>query len=292
MRRWRYSTGFPVHSEGSVMAQHLIVPIDGSDTSWKAFDVAVVLARRIGADIELVQVESDPVDADVGRERLAADVEQRGPFDVDVTANVQLTTATVAEQLSSLVEAAPDALVVMASHGKGRSAAIVGSVADEVLRRTFGPIMLVGPDVLVDDFTGPLVITVDGSDESEAALPLGVAWAIELSTTPWIVHVTGHSRPDDGGDLAGAVYLSRLAAGLRTASKHGVEFDELHEGNPASAVCDYVDRHRASLIVASSHGRSGLSRLTLGSVTSGFVRHATCPVLVFRLPHLAHEAAT
>ena len=61
---------------------------------------------------------------------------------------MQLTTATVAEQLSSLVEATPDALVVMASHGKGRSAAIVGSVADEVLQRTFGPIMLVGPDVV------------------------------------------------------------------------------------------------------------------------------------------------
>ena len=43
------------------------------------------LARRIGADVELVQVESDPVDADVGRERLAAEVERRGPFDVGVT---------------------------------------------------------------------------------------------------------------------------------------------------------------------------------------------------------------
>ena len=135
------------------------------------------------------------------------------------------------------------------------------------------------------------MITVDGSDESEAALPLGVAWAVELATTPWIVHVTGHSRPDSGGDLADAVYLSRLATGLREASDHAVEFDELHEGNPITAICDYVDRHGASLIVASSHGRSGLSRLAMGSVTSGFVRHATCPVLVFRLPHLAHEPA-
>jgi nucleotide-binding universal stress UspA family protein len=41
----------------------------------------------------------------------------------------------------------------------------------------------------------------------------------------------------------------------------------------------------ASLIVASSHGRSGLSRLAVGSVTSGFVRHATCPVMIVRLPH-------
>ena len=273
------------------MAQHLIVPIDGSETSWSAFDVALALARRIGADVELVQVESDPVDADVARERLAAEVERRGPFDVGVMANVQLTTATVAEEVSSRVEAAPDALIVMASHGKGRSAAILGSVADDVLQRTFGPIVVVGPNVELDDFTGPLVMTVDGSSESEAALPLGIAWAIELATTPWIVHVTGRSKPASGGDLADAVYLSRLASESRDASNHNVEFDELHEGNPATAVCDYVARHSASLIVASSHGRSGLSRLALGSVTAGFVRHATCPVLVFRLPHLADDKA-
>jgi len=270
------------------MAQHLIVPIDGSETSWNGFDVALALARRVGADVEVVQVESDPVDADLARERLSTGVDRRAPLDVRVTTNVQLTTESVAAQLSSMVEAGPDSLVVMASHGKGRSAAIVGSVADAILQRTFGPIMLVGPNVELSDFTGPLVITVDGSDESEAALSLGVAWAVELSTTPWIVHVTGHSKPVAGGDLADAVYLSRLAAELREASDHPVEFDELHDGHPIAAVCDDAARRHASLIVASSHGRSGLSRLTLASVTAGFVRHATCPVLVFRLPRLAH----
>ncbi len=179
----------------------------------------------------------------------------------------------------------PDVLVVMASHGKGRSAAVVGSVADQILRHSFGPIVLVGPQAEPDDFCGPLVITVDGSEASEAAVPLGVAWAVELGTTPWIVHATGSSTPGDGGEATDAVYLARLASELREASDHSVEFDELHDGHPVAAVCAYAQRHHASLIVASSHGRSGLSRLTMGSVTSGFVRHAPCPVLVFRLPH-------
>lgn len=273
------------------MTQHLIVPIDGSETSWNAFDVALALAQRIDADVELVEVELDPVDAKIGRDQLMAELERRGPFDVEVTINVQLTAATVAEQLSSVVESTLDALVVMSSHGKGRSAAIVGSVADDVLQRTSGPIVLVGPNVEVDDFTGPVVVTVDGSSESEAAVPLGVAWAVVLSTTPWIVHVTGHSKPESGGDLAGAVYLSRLAAEVRDSPDHDVQFEELHEGHPSTAVCDDATRRGASLIVASSHGRSGLSRLAMGSVSSGFVRHATCPVMVFRLPNPGHEAA-
>ncbi len=270
------------------MAQHLIVPIDGSATSWRAFDIALVLGRRLDADVELVQIETDPVDAALADERLSDELARRGPFAAGVTATVTLTSDTVAATLSAMVEAQPDALVVMASHGKGRSAAIVGSVAEDILQETFGPILLVGPEVTRHDLDGPVVITVDGSEESEAALPLGVSWAVELGTTPWIVHVTGPSKAVSGGDLADAVYLSRLARELSDASDHRVEFDELHEGHPAAAVCDYVDRHSASLIVASSHGRSGLSRLTMGSVTSGFVRHATCPVLVFRLPRLAH----
>jgi len=273
------------------MAQHLIVPIDGSETSWRAFDVARSLAPRLAADIDLIQIESDPVDAALADEHLSDQLAQRGPFDTGVTATVTLTADSVTSALSALVESQPDSLVVMAAHGKGRSAAILGSVAEDILHETFGPILLVGPEVERAHFDGPVVITVDGSDESEAALPLGVSWAVELGSTPWIVHVTGHSKPVAGGDLADAVYLSRLAGQLTDASDHRVEFDELHEGNAARAVCDYVDRHEAALIVASSHGRSGLSRLAMGSVTSAFVRHATCPVLVFRLPRLAHAHA-
>ncbi len=276
------------------MAQHLIVPIDGSETSWRGFDVALALARRTGADVDLVQVESDPVDAEHRpSSRLSAGARAaRAVRCQRDTPTCNLTTETVGAELSRTASRRPrTALVVMAAHGKGRSAAIVGSVADDILQRTFGPIVLVGPHVEPDDFTGPLVITVDGSNESEAALPLAMAWAVELDTTPWIVHVTGPSKPDTGGDLDDAVYLSRLAAELREASDHQIEFDELHDSNPITAVCDYAARHDASLIVTSSHGRSGLSRLAMGSVTSGFVRHATCPVLVFRLPHLATRAS-
>jgi nucleotide-binding universal stress UspA family protein len=267
------------------MAAHIIVPIDGSAASWRGFDVAIALARRFDADVEVVQVESDPVDADLAREQLAIEVDRHLPVEVPVTTNVQLSARSVGETISSLVESVPDALVVMASRGKGRSAAVVGSVADQILQHTFGPIVLVGPQAEPDDFGGPIVITVDGSEESEAALPLGVAWAVELGTTPWIVHATKSSPPGGGADATDAVYLARLASELREAAEHAVEFDELHDEHPVAAVCAYAQRHGASLIVASSHGRSGLSRLTMGSITSGFVRHAPCPVLVFRLPH-------
>jgi nucleotide-binding universal stress UspA family protein len=50
----------------------------------------------------------------------------------------------------------------------------------------------------------------------------------------------------------------------------------------AESIISYADEQRADLIVMGTRGRAGLKRLVLGSVASGVVEHATCPVLVVR----------
>jgi nucleotide-binding universal stress UspA family protein len=54
------------------------------------------------------------------------------------------------------------------------------------------------------------------------------------------------------------------------------------EGEPSVGICAIAERERVDLIVMSSHGRSGISRLVMGSVTESVLRRATCPVLVVR----------
>ncbi len=265
------------------MVQRLIVPVDGSPTSWTAFDVAASLARRRNLPVDVVQVEFDPDDRDATLRRLNDELARHDVTGVEVTAGVELADLTVADELAIVMLRHPGATIVMSSQGRGRSAAIVGSVAEEVLSTTFGPIMLIGPHTRASDFTGPVVVSVDGSDESEAAVGVAVRWAIELDVRPWIVHTAG-PNPPTVDDVPGSAYLSRLAQDHRELSGYPVEFDQLHDGDPVVAVPDFARRLGASLIVASSHGRSGWSRLTMGSVTSGFVRHSTCPVLVVRLP--------
>ena len=49
---------------------------------------------------------------------------------------------------------------------------------------------------------------------------------------------------------------------------------------PFEVILDCAEKERADLIVVSSHGRSGLSRMLIGSVTDKLLRSATCPVLV------------
>jgi len=266
------------------MTQHLIVPVDGSDSSWAAVDVAVSLARRIAAVVRVVEVVFDPADAADAEARLGAGIAEVDALDVDLELDVLTSDTSVAAAIESVLETSPGTTVVMSSHGRGRSAALVGSVAEDILLRTFGPIIIVGPHVEVGDFTGPIIATADGSDESEAALPLAASWGIELGVAPWIVHVAAEVID---GQIEGidTVYTSRLARELSERTGHPVHFEELHDSHAWTAVPEFASRIDASLIVASSHGRSGLSRLTVGSVTAGFVRHATCPVMVVRLPH-------
>ncbi len=71
----------------------------------------------------------------------------------------------------------------------------------------------------------------------------------------------------------------------RMADSHGVDcITAIREGTPAETILDYAEEIDADLIVAGTHGRSGVKRYLIGSVTERLVRHATCPVLTVRLP--------
>ena len=77
--------------------------------------------------------------------------------------------------------------------------------------------------------------------------------------------------------------LYALAAECRVTSTADLTVD-LHTGPVADVLEGYARRHDVDLIVISTHGRSGLSRLTLGSVTDSLIRHTTIPVLVVKPP--------
>ena len=75
--------------------------------------------------------------------------------------------------------------------------------------------------------------------------------------------------------------LYALAAECRTVSNALVQVD-LHSGPVNDVLQGYAKRNDVDLIVISTHGRSGIARLSLGSVTDSLIRHTTIPVLVVR----------
>ncbi|NND73724.1 MAG: universal stress protein [Ilumatobacter sp.] len=262
----------------------MIVPVDGSHDSWKAFDVALALARAVDGQVEVVEIVSDQSDASLALKTMHERVAETDTTGIDVTTSVEVTGNDVVSALVAVFDRHEGSTFVMGSHGRGRSAALIGSVTDELLRTTYGPMVVVGPDAAVPDFTGPVVVTVDGSALSESAVSLAAAWSIELGSAVWIVQVLEPNLrlPPD---VSEAVYTSRLAHRLTALTNRPVQTEVLHGRDPVDAVNTFAASVGASLIVAGTHGRTGAARLTMGSTVAGFVKHGPCPVLLIRPPH-------
>jgi nucleotide-binding universal stress UspA family protein len=77
--------------------------------------------------------------------------------------------------------------------------------------------------------------------------------------------------------------LYALAAECRAISNADICVD-LHTGPVNDVLQGYARRNDVDLIVISTHGRSGIARLSLGSVTDSLIRHTTIPVLVVKPP--------
>jgi universal stress protein A len=97
----------------------------------------------------------------------------------------------------------------------------------------------------------------------------GVAYSPEAEQALWNAELEGVHEE-----------LTRTAEAL-----HATAVDKRAEvGDAASTICHVAEELDVDVIVVGSHGRSGVSRLLLGSTSEHVVRHAVCPVLVVRAP--------
>ena len=139
-----------------------------------------------------------------------------------------------------------------------------------------------------------ILVPLDGSKLAEQAIP----YATELckgATEVTLFQVVHLPLPLAAPDVSMAVplpdpeglreealnYLEELAAPLREEGVN-VKTDALERDVVAEAIVDYAEQNDIDLIVMTTHGRSGLSRLVFGSVAESVVRHAPCPVLLIR----------
>ena len=136
----------------------------------------------------------------------------------------------------------------------------------------------------------PILVPFDFSKHSHAA----VDKAMELTDDKTLIHVLNvlptfialspSGLPVDGVDDQVRIdYARKLLEGeFQDACYEGV-VREVLVGDPGTVCAERADTLNAELIVLPSHGRSGLSRLLLGSVTERIVRLASRPVLVLKL---------
>ncbi len=139
-----------------------------------------------------------------------------------------------------------------------------------------------------------ILVPLDGSTLAEAALPLARELALRENADVYVVNVQERipyvgwvNAPGQYYDLMDDAranangYLNRSVATLRDAgvSAHAVLVDG---GIADQRILDEAERLAVDLIVIATHGRSGLSRMLLGSVADRIVQHAKAPVLLVR----------
>ncbi|MBB1259375.1 universal stress protein [Streptomyces alkaliterrae] len=271
-------------------APAVVVGVDGSPASLEAVEVAAVEARLRGAVLRVVHafvwpgmhVPTGPsllgpaggaLREDV--ERVIGDAVRRAG---DRAPDVEVTHAVVAGEPMAVLEAESReaALVVVGSRGMGRiTGALVGSVAVHLAGNSRSPVLVVRGRARPE---GPLLVAVDGSEESRAAVGFAASEAALRGGELLIVHVCADARPGRSRAEGERVLAEALAVAGRTGGPEGGTTTRLLAGEVSRVLVGCGED--SQLLVMGARGRGGFAGLLLGSVSQDVLRHAACPVAV------------
>lgn len=267
-------------SEVCLVTGHRLYAFENYSSAWAPFDAAQDALFRQSEEryLELVAVEK----LKFGRERVKTKVTNGLPADAI---------------LAGARDVHPE-LIVMTTHGYGPlSRAFLGSVADEVVRRSEIPVLLIRPTdetPALEPCVRSILVPLDGSPFAEQIIPTVRELASRLGAS---CHLCSVVPASSGQAFGGAIddsqlqqaqqrdadqaraYLAGIAGQLR---EHSIEVTtKVVVGQyPAEAVTAEAANAKCGLIALATHGRSGFKRLVLGSVADKVIRTASTPVLV------------
>jgi nucleotide-binding universal stress UspA family protein len=266
----------------------VVVPLDDSALAENALAAATAVARHCRAELLLVRAVDEHAVVSEAEAALRAIAERLGDVETDVACPRERDAATA---IAAAAAASDDPLVCMSTHGRGGvGRALLGSVAEGVIQRHAGPVLLVGPhaDIGALPLEGRIVACLDGSELAERILPLARQWAETFGMGLDLVQVVGPEVEDEmreagvpPSDVSLGTYLARCGRPLYAAGVD-VDWTVLRGRRPAAVIVEHVARQRPGLVALTTHGRTGLSRITAGSVAIAVVHDSPRPVLVHR----------
>jgi nucleotide-binding universal stress UspA family protein len=288
------------------MTQHreLVVGFDGSPDARAALAWAMAEAGTRHLGIRVVQVQPDLIGwgsasaAMAGAPALAAELP--APEDDPAAEAVELATRTGVPARSVVVTGAPAAvladesrtadLVVIGSRGLGSvSSAVLGSTVAHVAAHAHSPVVVVraeGPS------TGPLVVGVDGSADSEETigwafdhasrhgLALEVLHAYTIPVYPGVVPYVPPVELTEATTQYERRVTQEVLAGWQERYPDVAVTASLVHGRAAPALIEAT--RRATLTVVGSHGRGAFLGMLLGSTSQSLLQHAHGTVAVLR----------
>jgi nucleotide-binding universal stress UspA family protein len=298
------------------MYTRVLIPLDGSKTAEKVLPYARTVAGKLNIPVELLGV------IDIAEIAGHLAVEKARHLDTLITegeknskmyldnigrsfpeSSVRCTIERGRPEDVIIEHAAKDknTLIAMATHGRsGINRWLLGSVTEKVLRGSGNPLLLVRAH---EDARGEgeavlksILVPLDGSELAESVLPKAVELAKALKAEIVLVRVyelpaaayygsedylPNYEELKDQVKLEAADYLDKKIDALKAIGLEKVSW-VLLDGSDANEIIRYARESPSALVAMCTHGRSGVKRWVLGSVTEKVVRHSGDPVLVVR----------
>lgn len=270
--------------DGSVSAKNglaIAADIAKKDKSW--IKVLAVVPGYQG-DLELIGVSNIKETIEGPGQKLLAEAKQLGEsHGVHVFTNLEQ-----GEPYDRIVQVAAEEncdLIVMGRSGLSHlERALMGGVTARVIGHTNRNVLIVPEEAKLD--WSRILVATDGSDNSAAAVRHAVAVAKEHNSMLAAVSVV---HTDEEMMALAPEHIQHLADQARNnlqkvtdlCAEEGVSVETyVREGEPHEQITGVAGEIGASLVVMGTHGRKGLSRLLMGSVTERTIGYAPCPVLI------------
>lgn len=300
------------------MFERILVPLDGSPRAEMILEQIARILRREDSEIILLRVldiaeaiEAMEPGERVDTERLRDQERAKAQEYLDELArrfsasgakvHARIADDPVAEAILDEAQVLGATMIAMSTHGRsGVSRWLLGSVAEKVSRHSPVPVLLVrsfGEESQWDLEPGTskelpfrkILVPVDGSRASEVVVGDAEKFAQLCDSEVLILHV------QPSGELFGRAEIFTGSSGgpapsdedpatLRPAERFrslGLRVRRLTVvGDPAGEIVDRSREAGVDLIAMATHGRSGVSRVLLGSVAERVLRHAQVPILL------------
>lgn len=277
----------------------MLVAIDGSESSMHALKESFKLARNEKSWITVVSVVPEyKGDLDlVAVGNVMASM--RKPCEDALHKAEELAKAEGAliktvceegephERIIDLAEAENCELIVMGRRGLSRlERVLVGSVTARVIGHSHIDVLVVPSTTEIG--WKKILLATDGSKYSKAAAERVIDFAGEYGGELRVVSVVDVPAEFYGEAPDAVEDLIKKAKGYvedvkRQAEAAGIKTETfVREGEAYKAILDLAKEQNANAIVMGSHGRTGLKRLLMGSITEKVIGYSSCPVLVVR----------
>jgi len=303
--------------------RRVLIPLDGSRLAEVVLPAAIAIAQRCGAMITLLHVLEHNAPETVHGQQHLSDTRAAEAYLKDVARRYSLDGVRteqhvhknpehdVARSIAAHAAELQVDLIALATHGSGGLRGFLfGSIAQQALRRTTTPVLLVRPDVRDGQRANyrKILVPLDGTPEASAALPVAEMLAIAGNAFLHITRVvpTVGTMPSTSGSSAAATFSPSAAAALLDIEGQEAADDlaarraelpdslavtlEVRRGEAADELLAAVEQADADLVVMSTHGRAGVEGLWTGSVAAKLIGRLTRPVILVPIPR-GHAAA-